>query len=157
MKATVKLVPALLITFSLVHAAFAAHTHLPAHSTWKFNIAKSDFGGGPTIKSDRFTIIIDTDKWLKFTEIEVDSDGREWKTSWSGPQDGTPRPVVGMPGAKASFDTGEDTAHWEFADGSVADVHFDASEDRRIATEHTVLKTKDSKEYHQTWVYDRVD
>lgn len=151
-----KFLPALLMTFSIVPAALAAHTHLPPNSTWKLDVAKSDFGGGPAMKSDRFTIITDTDKWLKFTEVEVDADGKVWKTSWSGPQDGTPKPVVGMPGAKASFNTDNDSSRWEMPDGSVADVTFEASDDKKTETEHAVLKTKDGKEYNETWVYERV-
>src|SRR5215469_7002982 len=155
MKRLTSLLSAVLLgSFTLT--AFAAHTHAPTPSTWALNVAASDFGGGPTMKSDRMTILTDTEKWLKWTDVSVDGDGKTWKTSWSGPQDGTLKPVEGMEGAKASFKTADDSSHFEMADGSTSDSTLVMSPDKKKVTITATIKTKDGKEFHQTWVYDRV-
>lgn len=141
---------------SLTVSALAAHTHAPTPSTWELNVSASDFGGGPTMKSDTMTILTDTEQWLKWTDVTVDADGKTWNTSWSGPQDGTLKPIEGMPGAKAGFNTADDSSHWEMADGSTSDSTLTMSQDKKHVRINSVLKMKDGKEYHQTWVYDRV-
>ena len=155
MKRVLSLFSAVLLgSFTL--SALAAHTHAPTPSTWELNVAASDFGGGPTMKSDKMSILTDNDKWLKWTDVTVDGDGKTWKTSWSGPQDGTLKPVEGMEGAKASFKTADDSSHWEMADGSTSDSTLVMSPDKKKVTITATVKTKDGKEFHQTWVYDRV-
>jgi hypothetical protein len=143
-----------IVLFSL--SALAAHTHAPTPSTWELNVSESDFGGGPTMKSDKMTILTDNDKWLKWTDVTVDNDGKTWKTSWSGPQDGTMKPIVGMEGAKASFKTADDSSHWEMPDGSISDSTLVMSPDKKKVTITNVVKTKDGKTFNQTLVYDRV-
>ena len=137
-------------------SAFAAHTHVPTPSTWELNVSSSDFGGGPALKSDRMVITTDTDKWLKWTDVTVGADGKSMKTSWSGPQDGTMKPVGGMPGSKASFKTDDDTSHWEMADGSSSDSTMETSADKKQVTINLTIKTKDGKQINQRLVYDRV-
>jgi len=154
MKRSLSLLTAVL-TASFAFSALAAHTHAPTPSTWELNIAASDFGGGPTMKSDQMTILTDNDKWLKWTDVTVDGDGKTWKTSWSGPQDGTLKPVEGMDGAQASFKTADDSSHWVMADGSTSDSTLVMSPDKKKVTITATVKTKDGKEYHQTYVYDR--
>ena len=145
-----------LLMGSFTLSALASHTHAPTPSTWELNVAASDFGGGPTMKSDRMVVLTDTDKWLRWTDVTVDSDGKTWKSSWSGPQDGTMKPIVGMTGAKAGFKTADDSSHFEMSDGSTSDSTIIMSPDKKKVTITAVLKTKDGKEYHQTLVYDRV-
>lgn len=145
---------ALLGSFAL--PALAAHTHAPTPSTWELNVAASDFGGGPAMKSDKMIILTDNDKWLKWTDVTVDSDGKTWNTSWSGPQDGTMKPVEGMAGSKASFKTADDSSHWEMADGTVSDSTLVMSPDKKKVTITMTIKTKDGKTFNQTLVYDRV-
>ncbi len=155
MKRVLSLLPAILLgSFAL--SALAAHTHAPTPSTWQLNVAASDFGGGPTMKSDQMTILTDNDKWLKWTDVTVDGDGKTWNTSWSGPQDGTLKPVEGMPGAQASFKTADDSSHFVNPDGSITDTTMVMSPDKKKVTITATVKTKDGKEVHQTWVYDRV-
>lgn len=137
-------------------SALAAHTHVPTPSTWTLNLTESDFGGGPPMKSDKMTILVDTDKWFKFTDVMTDSDGKTLKSSWSGPQDGTPRPVVGMPGTTASFNTADDSSRWVMPDGSISDSTLSLSDDKKKATLKMNYKTRDGKEFNQTLVYDRV-
>jgi hypothetical protein len=79
---------ALLFASTLTPVAFATHTHLPTPSTWTLNLAESDFGGGISMKSDTFVITTDTDKWGKWTDTMVGSDGKTVRSSWSGAEDG---------------------------------------------------------------------
>lgn len=137
-------------------SAFAAHTHAPTPSTWDLNVSASDFGGGPALKSDRMVMLTDTEKWLKWTDVTVDDQGKTLKTSWSGPQDGTVKPIVGMPGAKASFKTEDDSSHWEMPDGSSSDSIMVMSPDKKHVTITMTIKMKDGKEVNQKLVYDRV-
>lgn len=155
MKRLLSLLPALVMAVA-VPCALAAHTHAPTPSTWELNVGESDFGGGPTMKSDRMIVLTDTDKWLKWTDVTVGGDGKTVKSSWSGPQDGTVKPVVGMPGTKASFNTADDSSHWVMPDGSTAESTISMSSDKKKVTFTQVFKTKDGKEFHQTLVYDRV-
>ena len=155
MNRVVSALSALLIGASTL-SAFAAHTHAPTPSTWNLNVGASDFGGGPALKSDRMVMLTDTEKWLKWTDVTVDDTGKTWKTSWSGPQDGTMKPVVGMAGSKASFKTDDDSSHWEMADGSTSDSTMEMSSDKKQVTINLTIKTKDGKEFNQKLVYDRV-
>jgi hypothetical protein len=155
MKRLTSLLSAVLVG-SLTLTAFAAHTHAPTPSTWELNITASDFGGGPTLKSDKMTILTDNEKWLKWTDVTVDSDGKTWKTSWSGPQDGTMKPIVGMEGGKAGFKTDDDSSRWEMPDGSVSTSTMVMTPDKKKVTINITLKTKDGKTFNQTLVYDRV-
>jgi len=154
MKRLTSLLSAVLLG-SLTLSALAAHTHAPTPSTWELNVAASDFGGGPSMKSDTMTILTDTEKWLKWTDVAVDGDGKTWKTSWSGPQDGTLKPIEGMEGAKASFKTADDSSHWEMANGSSSDSTLVMSPDKKKVTITAVVKMKDGKTFNQTLVYDR--
>ena len=133
----------------------AGHTHAPPNSTWTLNLKESDFGGGPAYKSDVMTVVTDTEKWLKWTDVAVDGDGKTWKTSWSGPQDGTEKPITGMPGAKASFKTADDSGHMVMPDGTVSDSVFTMSDDQKKVTMKITGKMKDGKGFNQTLVYDR--
>ena len=155
MKRVLSVLPALVMAV-VVPCALAAHTHAPTPSTWELNVTASDFGGGPTMKSDKMTILTDNEKWLKWTDVTVDSDGKTWNTSWSGPQDGTMKPIGGMDGAKAGFKTADDSSHWEMADGSSSDSTLVMSSDKKKVTITTMVKTKDGKTFNQTLVYDRV-
>lgn len=155
MKAVLRLVFAAAATAILTPAALAAHTHVPTPSTWQLNVGESDFAGGPSMKSDRMMLLTDTDKWLKYKEDAVYGDGTAMKSSWSGPQDGTLRPVTGMPGAKASYNTAEDTGHQENPDGSVMDWSYSMSGEKK-AIFKMKFKAKDGKVYDQTLIYYRV-
>lgn len=155
MKAAMRLLSVALLAATYVPAAMAGgHTHFP-NSTWTLNVSKSDFGSGPSMKSDIMTIKTDTDKWLTFTDVTVDADGKKWSTSWSGPQDGTWKPLTGMPGGKASFKTDDDSSHFAYPDGTTSDGWMSASDDKKTVTIKVTGKAKDGKEFHQTLVYDR--
>ena len=155
MKSVLNVVPALVMAV-VVPCAMAAHTHAPTPSTWELNVSASDFGGAPADKSDRMTILTDNDKWFKWTDVTVGADGKTYRTSWSGPQDGTMKPIVGMAGAQAGFKTEDDSSHWVMPDGSTSDSTLVMSADKKKATITATYKDKAGKEYHQTLVYDRV-
>lgn len=142
------------LAFSFVPFAYAAHTHLPAHSTWTLNVGESDFGGGMAVKSDTFVITTDTDKWAKWSDNEVDADGKNWKSSWSGPEDGTVRPFTGMPGS-FSVDAAKDVSVMKFPDGTVQTCSFTLNSAKNKYTETCTAKSPDGKEAHQTLVFDR--
>jgi hypothetical protein len=139
----------------LTPLAFAAHTHLPPSSTWTLNTHESDFGGGPTMKSDVFVMVTDTEKWGKYTDVTVDGDGKTWKTSWSGPENGSPRPVVGMPGGSFSTNAATDASVMKLGDGTTLTCDFSVTPDKKKFIEKCVEKTKDGKQANQTIVYDR--
>lgn len=143
-----------LLAFTLVPFAFAAHTHLPAHSTWTLNVGESDFGGGVSMKSDTFVLITDTDKWGKWTDTMVTGDGTTVKSSWSGAEDGKPHPFTGMKGTY-STDPATDVSVETLPDGTVQTCDFSLSSDGKKFTNKCVAKSPDGKEAHQTIVYDR--
>ena len=147
-------VAVVLLSSTLTPVAFAAHTHLATPSTWTLNTQESDFGGGPSMKSDVFVITMDNEKWGKWTDTMVDGDGKTWKSSWSGPEDGTPRPFTGMPGS-FSTNAATDVSVETYPDGSVQTCSFSLSADKKKYTSKCVTKTKDGKEVNQTVVYDR--
>ena len=155
MKAAFRSFAAAVITVALTPMAFAGHTHSPTPSTWTLDAGASDFGGGQPMKSDVMVLLVDTEKWLKFTDTTVDGDGKTWKVSWSGPQDGTFKPLVGMAGAKASFKTEDDSEHFIMPDGTHMDNYLAMSDDKKKVTINSTVKTKDGKEFHQTLIYHR--
>ena len=136
-------------------ARAAGHSHAPINSAWTLNVQESDFGGGPTYKSDVMTILVDTDKWLKWTDVSVEGDGKTSKTSWSGPQDGSLKPVGGMAGAKASFRTADDSGHMLMPDGTTVDSVFTIGDDKKTVTMKMKGKTSDGKTFKQRLVYQR--
>ena len=147
-------VAVLLLSSALTPFVFAAHTHLPVPSTWTLNLAESDFGGGPSLKSAVFVMVTDTEKWAKWTDTLVDGDGKTWKSSWSGPADGTSHPFTGMPGSYSS-NAATDVSVLTAPDGSVVTCNFSLSADKKKFTNKCVNKTKDGKQFNQTTVYDR--
>lgn len=147
-------VSAVLLASTLTPFAFAAHTHLATPSTWTLNLAESDFAGGPSMKSDVFVVTMDTEKWQKWSDNMVDSDGKNSKFSWSGPADGTPKPFTGINGTY-STNAATDVAVETMPDGSVSTCAFSLSADKKKFTNKCVTKTKDGKQFNQTTVYDR--
>ncbi|GAC1366995.1 MAG: hypothetical protein NVSMB3_15660 [Acidobacteriaceae bacterium] len=150
-----RLVSAVLLSSLLAPFTFAAHTHLPVPSTWTLNLGESSFGSGPSMKSDVFVMAADTEKRAKYTDSMVDADGKTWKSSWSGPADGTPHPVTGMPGATFSTNAATDVSIMTLPDGTAITCDFSLSADNKKFTNKCVAKSKDGKEANQTIVYDR--
>ena len=147
-------VSAVLFSSTLTPVAFAAHTHLPTPSTWTLNLGESDFGGGPSMKSDVFVITTDTEKWCRWSDNMVDGAGKNWKFSWSGPADGTSRPFTGIHGSY-STNAATDVSVETDVEGNVETCTFFLSADKKKFTNKCVTKTKDGKQFNQTTVYDR--
>ena len=144
---------ALLFACLATPLALAQHTHLAAGSVWTLNAAKSDFGGGPSMKSDVFVMVTDTEKWGKLTDTADFGDGKLMKMSWSGPEDGTPRPLVGVKGTFATNAATDVTT--EVIDSYTQTCKFSLSADKKIFSEKCTAKLKDGKMVQQTIVYDR--
>ncbi len=137
-----------------VSPAFAGHSHFP-NSEWTLDLAKSDLGQGPHLRSDVVTLTQDTDEWITYSEVAVGANGKITKLLWSGPQNGELRPMNGMPGAMASFSTEDDSGHFIYPDGTSAYNWFWVSADRRTLTYHVIGMKRDHSEFHQTLVYNR--
>jgi hypothetical protein len=145
-----------IIASIVVPLAFAAHTHVATPSTWSINLKESDFGSGPSLKSDITSVTTDTDKWLEYSEVAVQSDGTTLKTSWSGPEDGSMHPITGVPGGQAGFNTALDTAMFTFQDGSKMKCDYSVSPDKKKYIEKCLVTMPDGKTMNQTYVYDHV-
>ncbi len=150
-----RLASAILLPSLLTSSVLAAHTHVPTPSTWTLNLAESDFASGPSMKSDVFVMLTDTEKLAKYTDSMVDGDGKTWNSSWSGPADGTAHPVTGMAGATFSTDAATDRSVMTLPDGTAIACDFSLSPDKKKFINKCVAKTKDGKQANQTMVYDR--
>lgn len=146
---------AVLLSAVVTPYALAAHTHIRTPSTWTLNLSESNFGSGPAMKGDVFVMITDTEKWAKYTDVTVDGDGKTWKTSWSGPENGTPHPVKGMPGATFSTNAATDVSVMTLPDGTAITCDFSLSSDKKKFTNKCQAKMKDGKTTDQTMIYDR--
>jgi len=156
-RATTRTLLAIALVSLPVLAASAAQTHVPANSTWKLNLVESNFGGGPTMKSDVFTMLVDTPKWASFTDEYVDDSGKTWKWSWSGPANGTMHAATGIPGVKYSTNATDDISEEALPDGTSITCSFSLSEDKKKFTDSCSTLTSDGKRYPQIMVYDLVE
>ncbi|MES2393953.1 MAG: hypothetical protein V4555_20120 [Acidobacteriota bacterium] len=147
------LVPALLLASSL--NLFAQHTHLATPSTWTLNTTESKFGGGPATKSEHFVMFVDTDKWAKYTDVMVDSDGKTWKSSWSAPADNKPHPITGMPGSTFQTDPATDVSIYKMPGEVTLTCHFSLSPDKKKFLQKCVAETAKGQKWDQYLVYDR--
>ena len=138
----------------LVPAALAAHTHVPTPSTWTLNLAKSDFGGGPGMKSEVETITVDTDKWLSYRDVTIEDNGKKTTSIWRGPADGTLHPIKGMPEARGSWDSATDRSVVVMPDGSEMHGTLSMPTPKQIVFQIDVKDTA-GHTYHQTLLYDR--
>lgn len=156
MKLIAKIFFAALLPCVAVLPLLAANLHTPAHSVWTLNLKESDFGGGPSMKSEVVTFKVDTDKWLTWSDVTVDNEGKTIKSSWSGPADGTMHPVKGLPGATAGWNTATDSDHAVMQDGTVFDETMSMPDPKKTVFKVTV-KDKAGHTFHQTLVYDRTN
>jgi hypothetical protein len=89
--------------------------------TWTLNVAKSDFGKQPPLKSATIQLMDDKDNSLKWTYTETTADGKTSTAHYSGAFDGKPHPITGDQRMKsAAFTRKGDTAEitWTMADGT---------------------------------------
>lgn len=144
-----------ILFLSMMGSARAAHTLLPAPSTWALNAAKCDFGGVPGMKSDVWRILVDNERQFKYTDTMTLESGEVVQNSWDGPQDGSMRPVPGWPGVKMGFNLATDTARSEMPDGSTMIGVMSLSKDGKVLTLKMDIHAKDGSVAHQTLIYER--
>lgn len=118
-----------LILVPLAHGAGCDSTV----GTWKLNLAKSNFGKVRKPKAATLFIADDRDRSLKFTYVEVASDGKVFKMSYAGAYDGKQYPVRG------SDPTG--AGGWKLKSGAFT---------RRDSTEHVTWMMKDGSTSTET-------
>ena len=100
-------------------------------------------------------VLVDNEKWFKYTDVMVEGSGATIKNGWSGPQDGTMKPVQGMPGGTASFNLADDTSHWKMPDGTTADSVMTLAADKKSMVIQMTFHMNDGKSVQQKLVYDR--
>ena len=137
-------------------AMLAAKTKLPVPSTWELDQLRSDFGGGPKMQSDVFTVNEDKPAMLSLDFVMVDGSGQTAKSSWSGPQNGKMLPLTGNPGVSFGIDK-DGNEHWLFADGSTRVGKMSLEKDKRTVLLRVVYTGKDGKQYNQVLMYNRTD
>ena len=156
---------ALVVSF-LTLASFnaAAQTNAAKTSTvgtWKADIAKSDWQSGPAPKALTLTILKDTPEVTSWRVDVVDPKGESMSYSWSGPLNGSPRPVKDSKGTVLFQETlklDKDGALLRHGGDNAEsfDSRATLSADGNTITDVTTIKTKDGKTFKETTVYRRV-
>ena len=154
---------AALVLLGLLSASLAtAQTNASSVGTWKLDVKQSTFESEPAPKSVTLTITKDTPEALAWRVDLVDSAGKPFTFSWSGPLDGTLQPlksadgkVIGTESVKRDGDAllrhGQDPS-----DGSSFDSRATTSADGNTITDVTTMTSKDGKTSKSTSVYHRV-
>ena len=137
-------------------AVMAARPKLPVPSTWELDQLRSDFGGGPKLQSDVFTVNNDKPSLLSLDFVMTDEAGQTLKSSWSGPQNGKMLALTGDAGASFGIDK-EGNEHWVFADGATRVGKMSLEKDKRTVLLRVVYTAKDGKQYNQVLMYNRTD
>lgn len=137
-------------------ASWAARPKLPVGSTWELDQLRSDFGGGPKLESDVFTVNADLPKLLTLDFVMTDQAGQTVKASWSGPQDGKLLPLTGTTGISFGIDR-EGNEQWIFADGTTRVGKLSVEKDKKTLLVRVVVTGKDGKQYTQVLMYNRTD
>jgi hypothetical protein len=137
-------------------AILAARPKLPVPSTWELDQLRSDFGGGPKLDSDVFTVNNDKPALLSLDFVMTDGAGQTVKASWSGPQDGKLLPLTGAPGISFGIDK-EGNEQWTFADGTTRVGKLSMEKDKKTLLVRVVVTGKDGKQYNQVLMYNRTD
>lgn len=141
---------------TMVPASFAARPKLPVGSTWELDQLRSDFGGGPKLESDVFTVNADLPKLLTLDFVMTDQAGQTVKASWSGPQDGKLLPLTGATGISFGIDR-DGNEQWMFADGTTRVGKLSVEKDKKTLLVRVVVTGKDGKRYSQVLMYNRTD
>lgn len=136
--------------------AMAARPKLPVPSTWELDQLRSDFGGGPRMESDVFTVNIDKPSNLSLDFVTVTDAGLTIKSSWSGPQNGRLLPLTGNPGTSFGID-GQGNEHWVLGDGTTMVGKLSLEKDKKTVIVRLVVSGRDGKQYNQVLMYGRTD
>jgi hypothetical protein len=147
---------ALLIIGGAVMAAGIAAD--PTVGTWKLNLAKSTFGGGPALKSQIRTYSQSAQNiTLKMTSVSAD--GKETKTQTTYHIDGKDYPSVGNPDFDSLSGMQIDTNTTEFtlkrAGKPVGTIRRTVSKDGQTLTLNFVITNANGVQLSQLTVFDR--
>jgi len=137
-------------------AMLAARPKLPVPSTWELDQLRSDFGGGPKMQSEVFTVNSDKPALLSLDFVITDDAGKTVKSSWSGPQNGQLLPLTGDPGTSFGIDK-DGNEHWVFANGATKVGELSLSKHKGTVLVRVVYTGKDGKQYNQVLMYNRTD
>jgi hypothetical protein len=137
-------------------AMIAARPKLPVPSTWELDQLRSDFGGGPRVKSDVFTVTSDKPDDLSVDFVTVVDSGQTVKSSWSGPQNGHLLPVTGNPGTSFGIDK-NGNEQWVLGDGTTMVGKLSLEKDKKTVLVRLTVTGKDGKQYSQVLVYNLTD
>ncbi len=129
---------------------------LPVPSTWELDQLRSDFGGGPRMKSDVFTVNSDKPALLSVDFVTVDDAGQTVKSSWSGPENGQLLPLTGNPGASFGMDK-DGNEHWVLGDGTTMVGKLSLEKDRSTVIVRLTVTGRDGKQYNQVLMYNRTE
>ena len=140
----------------MVPGSYAARPKLPVVSTWELDQLRSDFGGGPKLESDVFTVDNDKPALLTMDFVMTDEAGKTVKASWSGPQDGKLLPLTGVTGISFGIDK-EGNEQWVFADGTTRVGKLSMEKDKKTLLVRVMVTGKDGKQYNQVLMYNRTD
>lgn len=156
MRARYGLVWLAVVCAGICPVAKAAKPLLPAPSTWRLDLMRSDFGGGPRVKSEVFTVESSKGAMMRMEFVTVDAAGETVKSSWSGREDGKLQPMEGSPGTSFGIDKKGDE-HWVYADGKTCDGKLSVGKDKQSLLVRLTVRMKDGQEFHQMLIYERTE
>jgi hypothetical protein len=130
----------------------------PVVGTWKLNLAKSTFGGGPALKSQIRTYS-QTAKGITLKMKTVSAEGKETTTQTTYNVDGKDYPSVGNPDFDSLSGTQIDTNTTEFtlkrAGKPVGTIRRTVSKDGQTLTFNFVITNANGVQLSQLTVFDR--
>ncbi len=127
-------------------------TKLPVPSHWELDQLRSDFGGGPMLRSVIFTVSSDKPDDLSMQFVTVDAAGLTTRSSWSGPQNGKMLPVQGMPGGMFGIDR-KGQEQLILSDGTSVDGVLSVSKDKGTLLLRETLTTREGSSYRQVLMF----
>lgn len=130
----------------------------PVVGTWKLNLAKSTFGGGPALKS-QIRIYSQSTRGTTLKMKSVSADGKETTTETTYSVDGKDYPTTGNPDFDSLSGTQIDTNTTEFslkrAGKPVGTIRRTVSKDGQTLTLNFVITNANGVQLSQLSVFDR--
>jgi len=130
----------------------------PVVGTWKLNLAKSTFGGGPALKS-QIRIYSQSARGTTLKMKSVSADGKETTTETTYSVDGKDYPTTGNPDFDSLSGTQIDTNTTEFslkrAGKPVGTIRRTVSKDGQTLTLNFVITNANGVQLSQLSVFDR--
>jgi len=147
------------VLLTIGSAVIAAGTDAdPVVGTWKLNLAKSTFGGGPALKS-QIRIYSQSAQGTTLKMKSVSADGKETSTHTTYRVDGKDYPTMGNPDFDSLAGTQIDTNTTEFtlkrAGKAVGTIRRTVSKDGQTLTLNFVITNAKGVQLSQLSVFDR--